>query len=71
MWDSFGDGVPTPWLTQTHAETPDGYVKMLVEIMWQFFIPTGFMQECVLSFFFSEVEKKKFIIVVLPFHLLV
>lgn len=45
----------------TGAEMPDGYVKMLFEMMLQFFIPTGFIQDGVC---FSQMEKKKIIIVV-------
>lgn len=39
--DSFGDVG-----RRTREETPDGYVKMLLGMTLQFFIPTGFSQTC-------------------------
>lgn len=39
--DSFGDVG-----RHTREETPDGYVKMLLGMMLQFFIPTDFSQTC-------------------------
>ena len=41
IWDSFADVC-----RHTREETPDGYVKMLLWMMLQFFIPTDFSQVC-------------------------
>lgn len=64
MWDSFGDVVQTHTHTHTRAEMPDGYVKVLFEMMLQFFMPAEFIQERVIFLFFSKVTGKKKIIIV-------
>lgn len=72
MWDSFGDVVQTH--THTRAEMPDGYVKVLFEMMLQFFMPAEFIQERVIFlfiYFFKSDRKKKNHHSCLPFHLLV
>ena len=57
MWDGFGDGVQRHTHTHTHIRErrmPDGYVKMLFEMMSPFFIPTEFIQDRAGCFFHTS-----------------